>query len=144
MSNDVKIKEFRVRVDAKRKALGEKPRLTYVTNALLDVDGTKVNLNTLTNEEQCVAVAGQILVASDIAARANEALDTNVTPKFGDFTADQWIADLKLRVSLIVWERQKKELAAMDNKLAALRSEDAKTSDAIADIAAQLEGEINE
>ena len=40
--------------------------------------------------------------------------------------------------AIVYWETGKKKLAAMDKQLAELRSGDAKTSDAISDIAAQL------
>ena len=138
MSNDAAIKKFRATVESKRTALGTKPKAAYTTNALLDTGDGKVNLNTLTTVDQCVAIVGTILTAVDLAKRANEVLGTDVQPKFGDFTADQWVGDVKLRVSIIQWEAEKKKLNAMDKKLEALRSEDAKTADAIEDIAAQL------
>lgn len=139
MSNDAKIKEFRTTVEAKREQLGSKPKLAYTTNASLDLDGERINLNTLGNEEACVKVTSQLLAVDHLATLANEMLGTKVKLKFGDFTATQWIEDIKLRVKLIQWEVGYKKLIAMDKKLAALRSEDAKTTDAIADIAAELE-----
>lgn len=139
MSNDAEIKKYRQAVDVKRKELGIKPKLAYTTNALLDLDGERVNLNTLMNDEQCVFVTGKILGAVDIIKRANDTLGTDVTLRFGDFTAEQWIGDIKLRVQLLTWEAKKKKLTAMDKKLSLLMSDDAKTADAIADIAAALE-----
>jgi hypothetical protein len=80
-----------------------------------------------------------LLTAQHFTALANEILQTNIKPKFGDFTVEQWIEDIKQRVKLIVWERNKKKLVAMDKQLAALMSDDARTADAIANIGAQLE-----
>lgn len=138
MSNDKSIKQYRDAVTAKRKALGDKPKLAYITNALLDLNGERVNLNTLTTEEKCVELVTILVARSSFMTEANELLGTNVNVSVGDYTIDQWIADIKLRVSLLAWERNKKKLTAMDKKLAGLRSEDAKTSDAIASIAAEL------
>ena len=138
MSNDARISQYRDTSELKRKELGEKPKLAYVTNALLDLDGTKVNLNTLSTDEECVLVVSKLLSVTDMADRANAVLGTKVMPKFGDFTAAQWIEDIKLRVRVISWEAKKKKLAAMDAQLKTLMSDDAKTANAIADIAAQL------
>lgn len=140
MSNDARISQYRDAIDAKRKALGEKPRLAYTTNALLELDGTKINLNTLSSEEQCVGIVARLLALTHQTNSANELLGTSVVLKFGDFTTSQWVSDIKLRVDLLKYERQKKKLAQMDDQLKTLMSDDAKTADAIAGIAAQLEG----
>lgn len=138
MSNDAQIKKFRKTVESKRKALGSKPKLGYTTNASIMMDGARFNLNTL-DENQCVDLVTRLLAQSHFNSMANEALGTDVKPKVGDFTVAEWIADIKLRVELLAWESNKKKLTAMDAKLAELMSEGARTADAIADIAAQLE-----
>ncbi len=46
--------------------------------------------------------------------------------------------DLKVRVQMIQWDAEKKKLTAMENHLKALRSEDAKTEDALEDITKTL------
>ena len=138
MSNDAKIKEFRDAVDAKREKLGSKPKMAFATNASLELGGERINLNTLSNTGSCVSVVRSLLIAKKFTAEANKVLGTNEPTKFGDFTVDQWIADIKLRVKLLTWEEEKRSLAAMDKKLAALRSEDLRTSDALSDIADQL------
>lgn len=139
MSNDARINQYRDAVDAKRQELGEKPKLAYVTNALLDLDGARINLNTLGSEEDCVKIVSQLLLTEQLTTRANELLGTKIDVKFGDYTIAQWIGDIKLRVDLLAWERKKKKLTAMDAQLKSLMSDDAKTADAIASIAAQLE-----
>jgi len=138
MSNDAQIKKFRKTIETKRAALGTKPKLGYVTNASIVIDTVRINLNTL-NEDQCVDLVIRLLAQSDYNSKANELLGTNIKPKVGDFTTTEWIADIKLRVQLLSWESDKKKLTAMDAKLTDLMSEGARTADAIADIAAQLE-----
>lgn len=138
MSNDAQIKKFRKTVETKRAALGTKPKLGYATNASIMMDGSRINLNTL-DEDQCVDLVTRLLAQSHFNSEANKALGTNVKPRVGDFTVTEWIADIKLRVQLLAWESDKKKLNAMDAKLQELMSEGARTADAIADIAAQLE-----
>lgn len=137
MSNDAQIKQLRATIDSKRGELGDKPKVAYTTNALLTIDGTKVNLNTL-SLDQCVDVASRLLAMTHFNDEANKRLGTDIKIKLGDFTVDQWISDLKLRVELLTWEDEKKKLATLDKQLASLLSEDARTADALADIAAQL------
>lgn len=139
MSNDARISQYREAIEIKRSQLGEKPKLAYTTNALLELDGTKINLNTLNSEEQCVGIVARLLALDDQMVNANKLLGTSVTLKFGDYRVGQWVGDIKLRVQLLKWEQQKKKLTEMDNQLKTLLSDDAKTADAIASIAAQLE-----
>ena len=139
MSNDARIREYRDAVEIKREKLGCKPTLGYVTNALLEINGDRVNLNTLYNETKCVELVGILLASDSFTKQANKALGTNIERKFGDYSVAQWIKDIKSRLKLLAWEQDKKKLNAMNKKLEALMSDDAKTADAIASIAAQLE-----
>ena len=94
MSNDVQIKKFRAKVDTQRKELGTKPKVSYDTNGLLELDGGKVNLNVLALS-QCVDMTSRLLAMTYFNDEANKRLGTDITIKFGDFTVDQWIADIK-------------------------------------------------
>lgn len=137
-TNDKQIKEYRQKVEAKRAQLGEKPRLAYETNGMLPLDGNKYNLNTLRNIEGCVDLASQLISRRDAQDVANKHLGTDVQITFGGFTINQWLDDIKIRVNLMKWEVENKKLQAMDAKLAELLSDDAKTADAIAEIAGEL------
>lgn len=137
-NNDAQIKELRTKIDAKRAELGEKPRLSYETNGVLPLDGNKFNLNTLRDLAACVDLASQLIVRKEAQDKANEVLGTNVQIDFGSYTIDQWLRDIKLRVSQMNWEHENKKLQAMDAKLADLLSEDAKTAEALSNIAGEL------
>lgn len=139
MSNDAKIRQYTKQIEEKRNNLGPKPKVAYKTNALIELDGGKINLNTLTRESQCVEIAGQLLVEGDIIDRGNAALGASVPCTYGDFDITDWLNDLKQRRDVIVWEAKKKQLTALESKLKSLLSDDAKTADAIADIAALLD-----
>lgn len=137
-NNDQQIKQYREKVEAKRKELGEKPKIAYDTNGVLPLDGNKFNLNILRNLEACVDLASQLIARRDAQDTANEILGTDIQIKLGGFTIDQWLGDIKLRVQTMKWDVENKKLQAMDAKLAELLSDDAKTADAIADIAGEL------
>jgi len=55
----------------------------------------------------------------------------------GDSLED-WFHDLKLRASMITWDLEKKKLNTLETKLSDLRSEDAKTEDALTGIMQEL------
>lgn len=141
MSNDVKIEQYRKTIEEKRIELGEKPRAHYTTNALLKLPeaGLTCNLNLLNTIPACVDITQQLLMHTQFRDKANELLGTNVPYVIGNYTVEQWVADIKIRVSIIEWEAGNKKLQAMDKKLADLRSNDAKTADAIGDIAKELD-----
>ncbi|MHA2063047.1 MAG: hypothetical protein ACXABY_01575 [Candidatus Thorarchaeota archaeon] len=139
MSNDAQIKKLRSRIETKRKALGPKPKIAYATSALLPLGDKRINFNVLSSVADCVAVASDLVAMEYHTEQANRRLDTDVLVKVGNHSVYEWIEDLKQRVSLLEWEAGKRQLDSMDKKLSELRSEGAKTSDTIADIAALLE-----
>ena len=141
-NNDIQINQYREKVEAKRTELGQQPRPMYNTNQLLQLDPThnvKLNLNLVNNVAHCVEVVRQLMVQSLAHDAANAALQTDVPFAIGGYTVDEWIGDIKARLTLINWKAEKVKLDAMDKKLAALLSEDAKTASAIADIAGELD-----
>lgn len=140
-SNDKQIEEYRVAVEKKRTELGEQPRPSYLTNQLLQLDpndNKKLNLNLVNNETHCVEVVRQITIQSMAHDKANELLGTSIPFVIGGYTVEQWVGDVKARLELINWKAEKVKLDAMDKKLAALLSDDAKTANAIADIVGEL------
>jgi len=138
MSNDNQIKDYRTKVEAKRSALGSKPRVNYVTNMLLPLNDSKLNLNLMNTEKACIDVAQQLAMMHNAQVQANEWLGTSQSLTVGNFKVEEWVEDIRTRLSIINWDQEKQKLNAMDTKLAGLLSEDAKTANAIADIAGEL------
>lgn len=140
MSNDEKINNFRKKVEEKKAQLGSRPNASYRTNLLLDIEGVKkLNLNTISTEEDCINIISQILTKSHGASLANTFLNTNIIFKIEGYPIDDWLHDLKIRYSIILWDTEKRKLTAMDNQLKELMSEGAKTAIAIDAIAKELE-----
>ena len=135
MSNDANIKKLLQKVEDKRKLLGTKPRPNFLTNMLFrdHFEPNPINLNTLTTKKSCITVlkklAYQALV-NEVVKEWTKETDLN----YGEHSIDDWKHDLLLILSRINWDIKKQELAALEAQLKALRSEDAKTEDALADI----------
>lgn len=140
--NDKKIKDYRKKVEDKRKELGLQPKPAYITNQLLPLGNSqtrdKINLNLLNSTADCIGIASQLVLQGMANEKANEILGTKEYIVLGGHTIPNWLEDIKSRVNLIKWKEEKIKLDAMDKKLQDLLSADAKTMDAIADIASEL------
>lgn len=141
-ANDKQIEQYRQAVESKREELGTEPRPAFITNQLLQLDPhdtSKLNLNLLNDEAKCVDAVRLLMLQVQAHDAANEALGTNLKLLIGGYSSDDWIADIKSRLTVIKWKAEKVKLDKMDKKLQALLSEDAKTKNAIADIVNELE-----
>ena len=132
--NDKKVKDLLNQIDKKRQELGTKPhQRSWKTNGVL----RGKNINTITELSACVAETAQLLSERDNTKRACDFLGV---PEQG--TESSWLNDalddLKLRSQIIIWEVEKKKLQALEARLKDLRSNDAKTEDALGDIASLL------
>jgi hypothetical protein len=138
--NDEKIKTLMGVVTAKTKALGTKPKINHVTNALFGygADQRRINLNTINDEGTFVDMLAFLLDKEAHYIQACKALDVDVTFGWGGFTVAQWTEDFKSHVDTIQWKKRSNELAQLETKLKELRSEEAQTEDALDDIAALL------
>jgi hypothetical protein len=132
--NDKKIKELLAAVEKKRKELGTKPRLHLKTNGL--IEGT--NINTINTLDKCVVLAAKLMQEQSFTQEACRVLGVPEQNTERVTMLRNCLDDLKLRTEVIQWEAEKKKLQAMERKLKDLRSEDAKTQDALADIASML------
>ena len=139
--NDEQIKQVLTYIKTKTEALGTKPRGSWKTNGVFKFDGgeTHKNINTINDVEVCVDILADLLQEKNCRDEAAKLLDVESTEvKWNDYSFDDWLHDIKLRTSMIKWDIEKKKLNALESKLKDLRSEDAKTADAISDIMAEL------
>jgi hypothetical protein len=137
-SNDDKIRVLQTTIEKKRKALGDKPKINYVTNGLLNVGDKRLNLNLINTTGQCVSVVTDLLVIKHHTEEANEILGTTEPAAVGDYSVDQWIGDVKQRADVILWSQEDRKLKQLDEQLDSWLSEEAQAADALADIAALL------
>jgi hypothetical protein len=128
--NDDKIKEVLSQIEKKQKEIGTKPRAAWKSNGIIKVADGHININTINNLDLCVHAAAEILQQL---SHRKEAAQLLGVPE-SSAAQDDYLDDLKLRASMIKYDVENKKLNAMEEKLKALRSEDAKTADAIADV----------
>lgn len=135
MQNDAKIKEFLKTVEDKRSKLGTRPKSAWRSNGVVTVEGTMVNINTINSTAQIVSIVSNLMANQHFKAEAAKFLGLE---DFKDSALDDQLADMKLRASILQWEVDKRKLGLLEDKLKALRSEDAKTADALDDILGEL------
>lgn len=129
-TNDTKIRELLVQIEAKKAQVGTRPRASWKTNGL--IGASKANINTISSVGVCLDLAAELLQKQEYKNKAAQLLEVpaEVDPDIAD-----GLDDLKLRVSILKYETEKKKLTALEAKLKDLRSNDAKTEDAIAELA---------
>jgi hypothetical protein len=133
-NNDKKINDLLVVINEKKKTIGVKPRAAWKTNGILKYDnGTHVNINTVTTMAACIDAVAFLLRGQ---AFYKEAAKLLAVPHSDEM--ELYLEDFKLRASIIKWDEEKKKLDALERKLKDLRSEDAKTADALSDIMLEL------
>ena len=138
MKNDQKITELRQQIAIKKEQLKTRPKISYITNGLLKLSDTEVyNLNVL-NISECFNLVAKLCQINHSVELANFELETNYPCIFNDFLFGEWVSDIHQRMALLNWEVEKGKLTKMDNKLAELLSEEAKTKGSIDDIAKEL------
>lgn len=131
--HDKKINDLIAVIDAKRKTIGTKPRAAWKTNGILKYEGTHININ-VAHLINCVDAVAHLLREQ---AYRKEACALLAVP-YEENDLNDYLEDFKLRASILKWDEEKKKLDVLEKKLKDLRSEDAKTADALSDILAAL------
>lgn len=132
--NDEKIREVLEQIEKKKKEIGTKPKAAWKSNGILKLKDSHLNINTIGNLSLCVHAAAEVLRERTFYKEASELLGVPME----ESNLDDYMADIQLRASMIKYDAENKKLVAMEEKLKALRSEDAKTADAISDILKSL------
>lgn len=134
-NNDTQITQLLSTIEKKKAEIGTKPKAALRSNGLIKFKtGDHVNLNTINDTEKCVDAGAYLLGEQNLRKQAAVYLgvphvETNI---------EDYLADLKVRASQILWDNENKKLAVLEQKLKDLRSEDAKTADAISSILKDL------
>jgi len=134
--NDVKIKTLLEAIEAKKIEMGSKPKSQWKTNG--QIGESKVNINTINSIEKCIYLCAEVLQQKSCYSEACLALGVQEKESTAIDLINDTIHDLKLKVSIIQWDLEKKKLSSMEEKLKDLRSQDLKTEDALADIKSNL------
>jgi hypothetical protein len=129
--NDAKIKALLQSIEKKKEQMGTKPKPAWKTNGVID----ERNINTINSIDVCIAMVSQLIGKKETYDKACEFLGIN---KDSSPDIDDALSDLKVRTQMVQWDIEKRKLTAMETQLKNLRSEDAKTEDALSDIAKDL------
>lgn len=135
--NDEKIRKVLSIIEEKKSKIGIKPKALWKSNGIINVVSPAVNINVLNKLEDCINVTSHILKLKYFKKEAIKLLDIDYIEHI-DSTLDDYLDDLKLRAGMIKWDIEKKKLDSYENKLKDLRSDAAKTADAIEDMMADL------
>lgn len=134
-TNDATILQLKKLIDAKKEKLGTAARFVPVTNCSIELDGQRLNINTL-NKEQLTLLAVK-LQSYLIAAKT---LDVSEDFSISGYHVSDWIEDLQSKLNIQSRIEEAKKLKAMENKLEQLLSEDKKVELELNDIASFLNG----
>ena len=135
--NDEKIREMIKLIETKKMSLGDRPRVAYKTNLLFKygADSKAVNLNTVNKIEECIRLVALLVTDRNSVKEASSLLAVPFEDiKYCGYTFEDWVHDFKLKSAALSWEEEKRKLDILESKLKDLRSEDAKTEDALSDI----------
>lgn len=132
--NDEKIKELLKTIEDKKAKLGSKPKASWETNGVINGK----NINTISSIDSCVELASSLLMQKGFYENACELLGVSKTESASVKEIDAALTDLKLKVSILKYSVEEKKLAVLEKQLKDLRSEDAKTADALSDIMSSL------
>lgn len=136
--NDDKIKQLLVKVEKGQEALGVKPKAERITNGKFEFhDGTGnfINLNTVREPQVLVNALALMLSRKTATEEAAKLLGVDSKPfEWDGFTIEDWTKDFQNRLAMVKYEARKAQLEATKAQLKALRSEDARTADALEDI----------
>lgn len=130
--NDKKISELLKTIETKRASLGDKPRASWLSNGL--VNGT--NINIVNNMDKLIELTSALITMENALKDTYKFLEIEPTSEMT--TLAYQLTDLKLKAKILKWESEKRKLELLEVKLKNLRSEDAKTSDAISDIMKEI------
>jgi hypothetical protein len=139
--NDTEIKKVLEKIAKKRKEMGDRPQYVLKTNGVFKFDNGAdyLNIHVVQKVEDCVNAVAFLLNQKALREEAAKLLEVSFEDyRYDNFTFEDWVHDFKFRAATISWDIEKKKLTKLEKRLKDLRSEDAKTADAITDILGEL------
>lgn len=131
--NDSKILELKKQIEEKKKSVSKAKKFTPVTNCSIELDGVRINIQTL-NKEQIISL---LVKLNSYAASAKE-LDLLEQYVISGYGVNDWIEDLKSKLDFINSKDEEQKLKLMEAKLDKLLSEDKKVELELNEIANML------
>lgn len=117
--NDARILEIKKQIEEKKAALGKIGKFTPTTNCSLELDNVRYNIQVLPQSQLItllVRVNSCLLSAKDLGVEEKYELS--------GYKAQDWIADIKLKLEILSKKDEEKNLKAMEEKLSKLLSDE--------------------
>lgn len=131
--NDSKVLELKKQIEEKKKSVSKSKKFSPVTNCTIELDGVRINIQTLTKEN----IIALLIKLNSYAASAIELelLDQYV---ISGYNITDWIGDLKSKLEFINNKDEEQKLKLMETKLDKLLSDDKKVELELNEIAELL------
>jgi hypothetical protein len=120
MTNDEKIIKLKSQIEEKKSKLSKCEKFTPVTNCSLDLEGIRFNLNVQSKEQLTllrIKLNCYLMSVKDLKLEG-------VT--ISGFAIEDWITDIKSKLSIISRKEEESKLKIMEDKLTELLSNDKK------------------
>ncbi|MGM1044741.1 MAG: hypothetical protein ACQEXX_01205 [Bacillota bacterium] len=131
--NDQKILELKKQIEEKKKLVGKSKKFSPITNCSIELDGTRINIQTLTKEQN-------VYMLVKLNSYATSAKDLGVLDQYviSGYCVNDWIVDLKAKLDFMSRKDEEQKLKIMEAKLDKLLSNDKKVELEINEIADML------
>ncbi|MBD8836252.1 hypothetical protein IFU39_00265 [Paenibacillus sp. CFBP 13594] len=131
--NDSKILELKKQIEEKKKSVSKSKKFTPVTNCSIELDGVRINIQTLTKEQL-------ISLLVKLNSYAASAIDLGLLEQYSisGYNIADWIGDLKSKLEFISSKDEEQKLKIMEAKLDKLLSDDKKVELELDEIANML------
>lgn len=137
-NNDEKILELKKLIEQEKKKYGKQKRFNPETCCIFELDGGKINLNTINDIDKL----NELLIYFNTFRLS--AVDLRLEPntyKINGFGVDQWMNDVVNKIEYINYRNNLKQLEEKEKLLDKLLSEDKKTELELLNIEKMLKGE---
>lgn len=136
---DQKVIELQEKLKQQREELSAAYKPQWRTNMIFkDGNNPQVNLHTVMDGDKIADILMIIISKHKDHQIANEILGIEREFKFGGYSFEDWIHDLKIRFSRINEVLRKQQLAELEKRLSALESDDLKKDKELAAIMEML------
>lgn len=117
-SNDQRILTIKKQIADKKEKLGKSTRFAPVTNCSIEIDGDRLNIQTLAKEQLI-----SLMVKLNAYLMSAKALGVAEEYLVGGYSPVDWIADIQSRIEILSRKNEENQLKAMEDKLSKLLSE---------------------
>lgn len=137
VKNDEKILELKKLIEQEKKKYSEQKRFNPETCCIFDLDGKRINLNTISVIDRL----NELLIYFNMFRLS--AIDLGLKPdiyKVNNFSVTQWMNDINKRIEYVKYKNHLNELEEKEKLLDKLLSEDKKTELELQNIENMLKG----